>query len=87
LIEQKMAIKESDSADNWADNHALLAEYQFDPPLVLRQLRLCRSKLGSVLEFLESNSLSPGMLEQIGECSTDITADTERLWNVVRPSI
>jgi hypothetical protein len=82
-----MPLTESDAAGNWADTRALLAEYQLDLPLVLRQLRLCRSTLGSVLEFLESNSISPAMLEQIGECSTDTTADVERLWNLIRQSI
>jgi hypothetical protein len=80
-----MTTDESNAAGNWADSRALLAEYRVDLPLVLRQLRLCRSTLGSVLELLESNPLSPGMLEQIGECSTDTTADIERLWNLLRP--
>jgi len=82
-----MPISEWNPADNRPASPALMAECQFDTPLILRQLRLCRSTLGSVLEILESNSLSPGMLEQIGECSTDATADVERLWNLIRPSI
>ena len=82
-----MPTNEPNAAGNWVESRALLAEYQLNLPVVLRQLRLCRSTLGSVLEILESNSLSPGMLEQIGECSTDATADVERLWNLIRPSI
>ncbi len=81
-----MTINESNAAGNWADSRALMAEYQLNLPVVLRQLRLCRSTLGSVLELLESNSLSPGMLEKIDECSTDTTADIERLWDLIRPS-
>jgi hypothetical protein len=82
-----MPTNESNAAANWVDSRALLAEYQLNLPAVLRQLRLCRSTLGSVLEILESNALSPGMLEQIGECSADTSGDIERLWQLLRPSI
>jgi hypothetical protein len=81
-----MPISEWNPADNRPASPALMAECQFDTPLILRQLRLCRSTLGSVLELLESDSLSPVMLQQIGECSMDTTADIERLWNLVRSS-
>jgi hypothetical protein len=82
-----MPTSESNPADNRLASHALMAERQIDIPLILRQLRLCRSTLGSVLELLESDSLSPVILQQIGECSMDTTADIERLWNLIRPSI
>jgi hypothetical protein len=82
-----MPTNEPNAAGNWVQSRALVAEYQLNLPIVLRQLRLWGSSLGSVLEILETYSLSPDMVEQIGDCSTDATADVERLWNLIRPSI
>jgi hypothetical protein len=82
-----MQLSESDTGGEWANTRARLAEYKLDLPLVLRQLRLCRSTLGSALEFLENGPIAPNTLEQIGECATDTTAEVERLWDILKHTI
>jgi hypothetical protein len=76
-----MQLSESDVGGEWANARALVAEHKLDLTLILRQLRLCRSTLGSVLELLENSPIAPSALEQIGECATDTMAEVERLWD------
>jgi hypothetical protein len=82
-----MQLSESDAGGEWANARALLADHKLDLPLILRELRLCRSTLGSVLELLENGRVAPNVLEEIGECARDTTAEVERLWSKSKQTI
>ena len=82
-----MTAEQPNLAIHSAEHRMVPEEYKLDLSLALRQLRLCRSTLGSILEFLENNPVKTETLELISGCSTDITADVERLWNLIRPGL
>ncbi len=65
---------------------AELPEFRQDLPSLVRQIRICRSTLGAVLEGLENADPSFVAFEKVGECSTSVTAEIERLWELVRRS-
>jgi hypothetical protein len=82
-----MTAKQPNLADHMTESRIPHEDYKLDLPMVLRQLRVCRSTLGSILEFLENNPVKTETLEQISGSSTDIAADVERLWNLIRPGL
>lgn len=80
-----MTAKQPNITGTLAESRILLEEYKIDLPLVLRQLRMCRSTIGSILELLESHPPTPEMLEQVNGAASDATSDVERLWNLIKP--
>lgn len=80
-----MTAKQPNMPSTLAESRILLEEYKIDLPQVLRQLRMCRSTLGSVLELLEEHPPKPEMLEQISGAASDVTSDVERLWDLIKP--
>ena len=65
---------------------AIMPEYRFDLPAIERQIRLCRSTLGAILDELESGDRNPDTLERIGECTTSVTGEIESLWEAIKQS-
>lgn len=76
----------SKSAESVFSLRAALASNPMDMPFILRQIRLCRSTLGAILEELESGDQSPRAVERFGECATSVAAEIERLWETVKRS-
>ena len=65
---------------------AELTDYSVDSPAIMRQIRLCRSTLGAILDELECGEASAGTLEKIAECTTGVTAEIESLWEATKQS-
>ena len=65
---------------------AIMPDYRFDLPAIERQIRLCRSTLGAMLDELESGDRSPDAIERIGECTTSVTGEIESLWEAIKQS-
>jgi hypothetical protein len=61
-----------------------MADDRLDLPSIIRQIRLCRSALGAILEELECGNPNPGTVEQVTECTTSVTAEIEHLWETIK---
>jgi hypothetical protein len=81
-----MTNSETNNVALGASDRAAFAVYQSDLPSIARQLRLCRSTLGAVLEELECGQRSPTFYEEIGEYATSVTAEIEHLWECLKRS-
>jgi hypothetical protein len=79
-----MTASEPTKSAQIALTRAAFADYQLDLPAIAKQLRLCRSTLGAVLEELEGCELSTESCELIGDCSTGVAAEIERLWESIK---
>jgi hypothetical protein len=51
---------------------------------VVRQIRICRSTLGAVLDLLETAELDSDSLEAAAEGAMSVMAETEQLWNMMK---
>lgn len=58
--------------------------HQVDLPALIKQIRVCRSTLGAVLEELETDEISAGSLETVVECSTAAMVEIEGLWETIK---
>ena len=67
-------------------DRAELANFQLDMPFILRQIRLCRSTLGAILEELECWDQKPNFVEAFGDSSTTVAAEIDSLWGIVKRS-
>ena len=63
---------------------ARMPDYPVDMPAILRQIRLCRSTLGAILEELDCGDRSADTIENIAECTTGMTAEIESLWEAIK---
>ncbi len=64
-----------------------MQDYPVDLPTIMRQIRLCRSTLGAILDDLEvGGEESAGTSAKIVECTTGVTAEIESLWEAVKQS-
>jgi hypothetical protein len=56
---------------------------------VVRQVRICRSTLGAILDVLETTEIGSESIERAAERSTDVLGEIEQLWNALRqvPSV
>jgi hypothetical protein len=53
---------------------------------IMRQVRLCRSTLGAILDELECGDWSANTFENLAECTIGVTAEIEGLWEAVKQS-
>ena len=67
-------------------SRAKLADSSVDAPTIMRQIRLCRSTLGAILDELECRETSADAIEKIAECTTGVTAEIESLWEATKQS-
>ena len=58
--------------------------HQVDVPALTKQIRLCRSTLGAVLDELDVGEISAESLEKILECATAVTIEIESLWETTK---
>jgi hypothetical protein len=65
-------------------NRANMADYRLDLPAIVRQIRLCRSTLGAILDELECSGESQDALDGIGEVTLNLSAEIENLWAKVK---
>lgn len=63
-----------------------LATFDFDQTSILKQMRVCRSTLGAILEELETAPRNPRALEALSEPATSVMAEIERLWDITKCS-
>jgi hypothetical protein len=65
-----------------------MQDCQFDSMTIMRQIRLCRSILGAILDELEGGNAGAdaGAIERIAECTTGVTAEIESLWEAIGKS-
>jgi len=57
-----------------------------DASTIMRQIRLCRSTLGAILDELECGDVGADAVERIVECTIGVTADVESLWEAIGKS-
>jgi hypothetical protein len=53
---------------------------------VVRQVRICRSTLGAILDVLETTEIGSDSIERAAERSMDVLAEVEQLWDSLRQS-
>jgi hypothetical protein len=83
---KNMAISEPNKSTQIASTRAAFADYQLDLPSIVKQIRLCRSTLGAVLEELDGGDRSAISCEEIGDSSMGVAAEIERLWECIKRS-
>jgi hypothetical protein len=59
-------------------------DYAVDLSTTMRQIRLCRSTLGAILDELECGEASGDTIEKIADCTTSVTAEIESLWEATK---
>jgi hypothetical protein len=59
-------------------------DYAVDLVAIMRQIRLCRSTLGAILDGFECGNTSAGTIEKIADCTTGLTAEVESLWEATK---
>jgi hypothetical protein len=69
-----------------APARAIMSDYRPDLPAIMRQIRLCRSTLGAILDELDNGERSPEDTERLAECTTSVTGEIEALWESIKPS-
>ena len=57
-----------------------------DLATLMRQIRVCRSALGAVLDELEGGEPGADALTNLAACITSITGELEELWNAAKPT-
>jgi hypothetical protein len=65
---------------------AKLSDFSIDVATVMRQIRLCRSTLGAVLDELECGDVGVEAIVGIAECTTSVAAEIESLWEATGKS-
>jgi hypothetical protein len=63
-----------------------MSDYQLDLPAVMRQIRLCRSTLGAILDELECGDRGHGAIEKIAIRAMSVTGEIEDLWEAIKQS-
>jgi hypothetical protein len=63
-----------------------MSDDQLDLPAVMRQVRVCRATLGAILDELECGDRSPGVIEKLSECTTDVAGEIEDFWETIKQS-
>ena len=66
---------------------AQFTDYSANLPAITKQIRLCRSTLGTVLDQLECGAVSADTIEKIAECATGLTAEVESLWEATKQPV
>lgn len=61
-------------------SRSMLPDFSVDVSTVMRQIRLCRSTLGAILDELECDDVGAEAIVSIAECTTSVTAEIESLW-------
>jgi hypothetical protein len=51
---------------------------------LIRQIRICRSTLGAILDVLETAEPDTDSIARAAEGSMNVTADVEQLWNSLK---
>jgi hypothetical protein len=67
-----------------ASTRIMMPDYRLDLPAVVRQIRVCRSTLGAILDELESSDRSPATIERLAECSMNVAGEIEDLWATIK---
>jgi hypothetical protein len=65
----------------------IVPEFRPDLNAVMKQIRLCRSTLGAILDELECGDQSPGTIERLAERAIGVTGEIEELWETTKPSL
>jgi hypothetical protein len=66
--------------------HVKMPDWQVDVLTITRQIRLCRSTLGAILDELECRDLRTDAGVSIAECTSGVTAEIESLWEAIGKS-
>jgi hypothetical protein len=51
---------------------------------VVRQIRICRSTLGAVLDVLETSEIDTDSVDRAAEGSMNVMAEIEQLWSTLK---
>lgn len=65
---------------------ANMSDSRLDLAAITRQVRLCRSTLGAILDELECGDRGHGTLEKLAECAMSVTGEIEDLWESIKQS-
>jgi hypothetical protein len=63
---------------------ARITDWQVDLPMIMKQIRLCRSTLGAILDELECGTARAENMENIADCTIGVTAEIESLWEATK---
>jgi len=73
----------NDRADNVTDR-ALVTEEQLGLQSAIRQVRICRSTLGAILDVLETVNIPQDRVGEVTEGSLNVMAEIEQLWDSLK---
>ncbi len=79
-----MAPSETNLAAEFLSARAKLLDYQAELPAIIKQIRVCRSTLGTILDELELDKISTATLEKIAAHTTGATIEIEGLWEALK---
>jgi len=79
-------MTETDSTNriDTSPDHAEFAAEPLNLQTLIRQIRICRSTLGAILDVLETAEPDSDSVERAAEASMNVMAETEQLWNTVK---
>jgi hypothetical protein len=69
-----------------AQTYVKTLDFQLDPVTIIRQIRHCRSTLGSILDELEGGIVGAEANIRIAECTIGLTAEIESLCEAISKS-
>jgi hypothetical protein len=78
-----MINSEPSKTADLASAPASMADYRQDLPAIIRQIRVCRSMLGAILDELDDGDRNPAV-EKVAECATVVAAEIESLWEAIK---
>jgi hypothetical protein len=78
-----MNTSEPSKSADLASARASIADYWQDLPAIIRQIRVCRSRLGAVLDELDGDDRNLA-IEKVAECATGVAAEIESLWEAIK---
>ena len=78
-----MTTSEPSKSADLTSARASMADYGQDLPTIIRQIRVCRSILGAILDELEDDDRNLA-IGQVAECATSVAAEIESLWDTIK---
>jgi hypothetical protein len=80
-----MTTLNSDGTREMTSNQAT-SDDQIGLPAVIRQIRLCRSTLGAILDELECDNRSAESIDRLAACTTSVFEEIDCLWEATKQS-
>jgi hypothetical protein len=78
-----MNTSEPNKTTDLASARASVVDYRHDLLAIIRQIRVCRSTLGAILDELEIDDRNVA-IDKVAEYATGVAAEIESLWDAIK---